>query len=116
MAKAKQNRVAPFISGLMVGGVAVLALGLASGWMTTSSVRDVQVEGAHIDGQAQVCLARAQADRRGRGDTSDLGGFGAGAGEVRAELARLFTEPTAGSEGPNALVVRACSELLRSSS
>jgi hypothetical protein len=112
MAQEKSSRMAPFLLGAGVGIVGAVVAGLMSGWLTTGSVRDVQVSTARLDGEARVCEARVTADRAARGDSSDLRGFSASASDTRMALAQSFSQPLKGMPAADPLSVRACAERL----
>ena len=112
MAQEKSSRVAPFLFGTGLGIVGAVVVGLMSGWLTTGSLRDVQVSTARLDGEARVCEARVTADRLARGDSSELRGFGASANDTRTALAQSFSQPLKGMPAADPLSVRACADRL----
>jgi len=112
MAQEKSTRTAPFLFGTAFGIAAAVVIGLMSGYMTTGSMRDMQVSSALLDGEARVCEARVTADRLARGDTSDLRGFSNSASETRNALAQSFTQPMKNGTPADPLSVRACADRL----
>ena len=112
MAQEKSSRVGPFLFGAALGIVGAVVVGLMSGYLTTGSVRDVQVSTARLDGEARVCEARVTADRLARGDSSELRGFGASANDTRTALAQNFSQPLNGAKTADLQSVRACADRL----
>lgn len=112
MAAEKSTRVAPFLFGAAFGIAAAVVVGLMSGYLTTGSLRDMQVSSARLDGEARVCEARVTADRLARGDTSDLRGFSNTASETRNALAQSFTQPLTKGAPADPQSVRACADRL----
>lgn len=108
-----REKIKPFVLGIVGGAAAIAIVASATGWVVTSGSRDDQVRIAWIDGQATICDSLAKAHRHANNDVSDLSGYQAR--DARNELAETFTVILAGSETADPDVVKACSEMLKSS-
>ncbi len=109
-----REQIKPFVLGIVGGAAAIAIVASATGWVVTSGSRDDQVRIAWIDGQATICDSLAKAHRHASNDVSDLSGYQGR--DARKELAETFTVILAGSEIADRDVVKACSEMLNSSS
>ena len=109
-----REKIKPFVLGVVGGAAAIAIVASATGWVVTSGSRDDQVRIAWIDGQATICDSLAKAHRHASNDVSDLSGYQAR--DARNELAKTFTVILTGSETADPDVVKACSEMLKSSS
>lgn len=106
-----REKLKPFIGGAVVGIALAAVVAFSAGLIVTASSSARQVESARIDGQASICASLAQAHREQIGDTADLSGYQAR--EARNELAKAFAVALRGTEAPDAAVVSACSDLLK---
>jgi hypothetical protein len=105
--------IKPFSWGVAAGAAAVAIVGLTTGWLVTGGTNSNQVRAAWIDGQATICSSLAQAHRKASGDISDLSDYKAR--EARDTLAKTFAVALPGHEAADTGVIKACSDMLKTS-
>ena len=106
-----REKLKPFIGGAVVGVALAAIVAFSAGWIVTSSSSARQVETARVDGQASICASLAQTHRDEVGDTADLSSYQAR--ETRDDLAQTFAVVLRGADAADAAVVKACSDLLK---
>ena len=105
------DKIKAYLTGGILGAVAMAILGFSMGWVVSAGSRDAAVANARIETYAAICEDSALANWTAQGGTlAGLDGYENN--DTRRDLATTATEALAVSPDLQREVVNACEDLI----